>query len=124
VKSQAKTPAVRERQDAALLSEAVNDVRNIGRHIDLLARSSMVLAIETLAAQPHATPVPVEVLVRAKLEIANDGRPSLETISAVLKALQGYRPPKVDTAAFQAADRLRSAWNEARIADLVNNEIV
>jgi len=124
VKSKAKTPSVRARQDAALLAAAVSDIRNIGGHIELLARSAMVMDLEILFAQPDATPVPNEVLVRARLEIANNGRPSLETIAAVLTALEGYRPPTVDSAARTAADRMRSAWSHERIADLVEREIL
>jgi hypothetical protein len=124
MKSQAKTPAVHERQNAALLAAAVGDIRSLGRHIDLIARSTLVLAIETLAEQASAVPVPPETLVRARLEIANDGRPSLETIGALLDALRGFRPPKVDVAAFNAAERIRSKWKHDRIADLVDNEIV
>ena len=123
MKSEAKTPSVRERQNAALLSGAVADLRNMRRHLEMTLRVPVAMAVEVLLEQPTATPVPRDLLVRAKLELANDHRLSLETLSLIFDALRGFRPPKPDHAAHDAAERIRRKRQHQLVGEVVEEEM-
>ena len=124
MKSEAKTPAVRARQDAALLAAALNDLRMAQKQVEFTLRTTATLAIETILAHPTALPIDKALLVQVRLELSNDGRPSLGTLRMISDAVRQMPRPETDKAARDAAERLRDSWKEKRIDDLVERELV